>query len=309
MKKIIAAAVATAFVAPAFATEVSVGGQIEYFYQSIDGGDSSVSDNDNLIYVTGSDELPNGMSISGTFNVYQDTPGTLGNDGTNLALSGDFGKVNVGDVPGAMDSTGDFTDIAPSGGGFAGDGYDVSLRWDLPTFVEGLKVSVSHNPEGANATGEGNNNGSTTDAQGAALTYAVAGATVYYASEEVTANNLIGGAAAEVLKNTAYGVKYSTGGLYIAYESMTQNPDLAATGDDIEATGVAVSYKMGDLVIGAEQQETQQGSDDAYTDITNVFVEYNLGSNVDIYVVQQENDGTAATAVEEETRVGIEYNF
>ena len=314
MKKIIALAVASAFVTPAFAADVTVGGEIEYYYTAVDGGDSSVVDNDNLIKVTAAEELPNGMSIKATMNVYSDTPtsggSTLGNDGTNIALSGAFGTINVGDVTGAMDATGDYTDISPSGGGFSGDGYDSSIRWDLPTVVEGLTVRVSHNPEGANNTGAGNNNASTTDASGFSLTYDFGDAAVYYASEELN-GVIIGqdsGAAAEDMKNVAYGIKYSMGGLYVAYETMTSNPDLAASGDDTEATGVAVSYKMGDVVIGGEQQEVKQGSDDAYTDISNVFVEYNLGSNVDLYIVQQDNDGSASTAADE-TRVGIEYNF
>jgi hypothetical protein len=315
MKKIIALAVASAFVAPTFAAEVTVGGELEYFYVAVDGGDSFVFDNDNLITVNATEELPNGMSISGTFAVYNDTPSskagaTLGNDGTHLALSGPFGKLNVGDVTGAMDSTGDFTDVSPSGGGFAGDGYDNSIRWDLPTFIEGLKVAVSHSPEGGNATGAGQNNGSTADAIGYALTYSMGGASVYYANEKLT-NVIIGqasSATAEEMKNSAYGVKYSLNGFMLAYETMTSNPTLAASGDDTEATGVALTYKVGDLLIGGEQQEVKKGSAAAYTDITNVFVEYNLGSNVDVYVVQQDDKGAATNAFDT-TRVGIEYNF
>ena len=63
---------------------------------------------------------------------------------------------------------------------------------------------------------------------------------------------------------------------------------------------------MGDFVLGVEQQETKTDGSNATVDDTVTFIEYNLGSNVDIYVSQRSSQvsGTA-----DGTTVGVEYVF
>jgi len=297
MKKIIALAVAGAFVAPVYAAEVTVGGEIEYVYTDSDASDANIADNDNLIRVTATEELPNGMTITGKYQVIRDTSASnLENDGTNINLTGPHGNLTVGDTSGALDSTGDYTDVAPSGGGFAMDGPDSTLLYKLPLGVEGLTVAVSHSPDGTNSPGS---NDSVKDGEnGAAVTYSFGAGAVYYGTSSYPAS---AGAADD--DYNAYGIKYSTSGFYLAYESGEKEP---ASGTKIEYTGAAVTYSMGDIKIGFESQETQTKGSAASVEDTIMFAEYNLGSNVDVYIAAVD-DGT--TTNDDSTRVGIEYNF
>ena len=306
MKKIIAVAVASAFALPAVAAEISVGGSIEYVYISGDSAEDRVTDNDNLISVSATEELPHGITITGTMNVYNDTPAsgtsTLGTDGTNIALSGEFGTFTVGDTTGAMDATGDYTDVAPSGGGYAGDGSDHALKYQLPTIVEGLQLIVSQHPEGTNTTGAGSNAAVDADNEGSAFsaTYSFGGADIYYASEEA-GDETRGG----------YGLRYSMAGLTLAYEVRDDEEVDGTAGDEVEHSGMALTYKMGDILLGMENQETTETGGDPLTDAEEVdvqviFAEYNLGSNVDVFLATVD-DKTATDA--DTTRVGVEYNF
>jgi len=297
MKKIIALAVAGAFVAPAYATEVSIGGEMEYVITSSDAAEDKITDSDNLITITASDELDNGMSISATYVIMTDTGDStvLENDGTSLTVSGSFGSVTVGDTAGALDATGDWTDIAPSGGSYAMDGGDHAITYKLPAF-NGLQIIGSYSPDGANDMGAGDD--IKAGAQGLSATYTLDNISVYYGSEEYPAST---GAANDTYNSM--GVKGSFGAIYVAYESGEKEP---VTGAKTDYSGFAVSYKMGDLVIGGEIQETKQVGVAATTDATVMFAEYNMGSNVDLYV-SLVDDGTATD--DDSTRVGIEYNF
>jgi len=301
MKKIIALAVAGAFVAPVYATDVSIGGELEFTYTDADTAASKVTDADNLIQVTATDELPNGMSIKATYKIIHDSDASaagLQNDGTNIALSGAFGTVTVGDTSGALDATGDYTDVAPSGGGFAMDGPDSAVLWTLPALAEGITVSVSHSPDGTNDVGTGD---SVKDGEnGASITYSANGLSIYYGMSSYGAS-----ASAADDDYSAYGVKYAANGFTLAYESGEKDP-ASTSAQKTSYTGAAVTYKMGDILLGFENQETKTKGSAASVEDTVMFVEYNLGSNVDIYV-SAVDDGT--TTNNDSTRVGLEYNF
>ena len=125
MKKIIAAAVAAAFVAPVYAADISVSGEIEMQYVSNTGSQDSMSSADNNVVVTASEEV-GGISVSGSVQMDQDTAfdGTGGDQTGTLSLGLPGGlSINLGDA-GAMDSVGDYTDMAPAYGGFGADGND-----------------------------------------------------------------------------------------------------------------------------------------------------------------------------------------
>jgi len=134
--------------------------------------------------------------------------------------------------------------------------------------------------------------GSTADSTAFGAKAAFAGGEVYFATQEDTDS-----------KWNSYGAKYSTQGITIAYE---KGADDAGSSDDIKYTGLAAKYTMGDIVLGVEQQETKTDGASATVDDTVTFIEYNLGSNVDIYVAQRSSQvsGTA-----DGTTVGIEYAF
>jgi hypothetical protein len=286
MKKIIAAAVATAFVAPAFAADITVTGEIEMQYVSTTGSQDSMNSADNNVVVTASEEV-DGISITGTVQMSQDDDfdGTASdNTGTlTLGLPGGL-TVAMGDVAGAMDSVGDYTDMAPAYGGFGADGTDHSVTASMAVGPATAYASMS--PQG------GALDGATSDMTGFAVKVPFAGGEVYYGMEEDSDS-----------KWNSYGIKYSAAGFTVAYE---KGADDAGSSADIKYTGLAVNYTMGDVVVGAESQETKTDGSTASVDDTVTFIEYNLGSSVDLYISNR-SSGVSGTA--DGTTVGIEFVF
>jgi len=285
MKKIIAAAVATAFVAPAFAADVTVTGETEMTYVSTTGSTDAATNADNVVTITASEEI-DGVSISTSIVLDQDKvyDANTAGDGSSLTVSTGGVSLAMGDVAGAMDAVGDYTDMSPAYGGFAADGADHSFLVTLPA-MGSVTVYASMSP----TTGF---DGSTADSTAFGAKAAFAGGEVYFATQEDTDS-----------KWNSYGAKYSTQGITVAYE---KGADDAGSSDDIKYTGLAAKYTMGDIVLGVEQQETKTDGASATVDDTVTFIEYNLGSNVDIYVAQRSSQvsGTA-----DGTTVGIEYAF
>jgi len=286
MKKIIAAAVATAFVAPAFAADITVTGEIEMQYVSTTGSQDSMNSADNNVVVTASEEV-DGISITGTVQMSQDDDfdGTSSdNTGTlTLGLPGGL-TVAMGDVAGAMDSVGDYTDMAPAYGGFGADGTDHSVTASMAVGPATAYASMS--PQG------GALDGATSDMTGFAVKVPFAGGEVYYGMEEDSDS-----------KWNSYGIKYSAAGFTVAYE---KGADDAGSSADVKYTGLAVNYTMGDVVVGAESQETKTDGSTASVDDTVTFIEYNLGSSVDLYISNR-SSGVSGTA--DGTTVGIEFVF
>jgi hypothetical protein len=286
MKKIIAAAVATAFVAPAFAADITVTGEIEMQYVSTTGSQDSMNSADNNVVVTASEEV-DGISITGTVQMSQDDDfdGTSAdNTGTlTLGLPGGL-TVAMGDVAGAMDSVGDYTDMAPAYGGFGADGTDHSVTASMAVGPATAYASMS--PQG------GALDGATSDMTGFAVKVPFAGGEVYYGMEEDSDS-----------KWNSYGIKYSAAGFTVAYE---KGADDAGSSADVKYTGLAVNYTMGDVVVGAESQETKTDGSTASVDDTVTFIEYNLGSSVDLYISKR-SSGVSGTA--DGTTVGIEFVF
>jgi len=292
MKKIIAAAVAAAFVAPAFAADVTVTGESEMTYVSTSGSTDSATNADNIVVVSATEEV-DGVTISTSIvmdmdAVYDETSTdgyASGMDGSNMTIETGGLKLSLGDVSGGMDAVGDYTDVAPAHGGFNLDGSDHAFALALPS-MNGLGITVSFSPEGSGF------DGTTADSTGVGVKYAFAGGEVYYGQEEDSADTY-----------SAYGVKYGMNGVTVAYERGT---DTNGTDNDEVSVGFALTYKMGDILVGVENQTKQVDGAAKNEDETVTFIEYNLGSNVDIYVSNLSNDVAADS---DATTVGVEFAF
>jgi hypothetical protein len=287
MKKIIALAVAGAFVAPAFAADVSVSGETEMQYVTTSGSTDEALNADNVVVVTASEEI-DGVSISTSIVLDQDAvyDASTAGDGSSLTVSANGISLAMGDVSSAMDAVGDYTDISPAHGGFDGDGTDHSFLLTLPA-MGGVQAYLSMSPTSGF-------DGSTDDSTGYGAKVGVGAGEVYFGGEEDADS-----------KWQSYGVKYSMGNIYVAYE---RGSDDAGSAADIKYTGFAAKYTMGDLVAGFEMQETKtDGAATATVDETITFLEYNLGSSVDLYIAREDN--ADATGVADQTTVGIEYTF
>jgi len=284
MKKIIAAAVAAAFVAPAYAADITIGGEVEFQYVTATGAQDEANTADSVVSVTASDEV-DGVSISATVVMDQDVADNTDGDAASLSLGFNGATLRLGDTAGGMDSVGDYTDRAPAYGGFGLDGSDHSIALALPSMM-GLSITASMSPQG------GATDGTAADETGVGVAYSFPNGQVYYGSEEQ----------ADGSTHDAVGIRYSMNGIYVAYEKGNDND---GANDDIAVTGFALTYTMGDLVVGMESQEVKTDGADASTDDTVVFAEYNMGP-VDLYVSQRTADGTAGA---DGTTVGVEYAF
>jgi hypothetical protein len=250
MKKIIALAVAGAFVAPAMAADVTLSGTVEYQFEAND--QTNVNDFkalDSVIAVGASSELANGMTISASIaieaaadlavtNTSAGTVAAAANDGgDNITIAGDFGKISIGDVSGGMDAVGDWSDVSPAYGEFGADGDDAAFAFVPSLGIDGLSVTISATPEGDARNSEGTSYG---------LSYSVGAFSAYYGKDET--------AAASGQQSSA-GIKYSADGIMVAYES-GESPQ--ASSGKVEYKGVAATYTMGDLKFGYEMQEQTQ---------------------------------------------------
>jgi hypothetical protein len=298
MKKIIALAVASAFAVPAFAADVTVSGEIEMTYVSNTGSQDTASNADSNVAITATEEV-NGISVSGTVNFSQDeayddeeeAAGAGAANGSDNAAVLTLGLPNglslsMGDTAGAMDAVGDYTDMAPAYGGFGADGADHSFLVSMA--IGPATVYASQSPQG------GAYDSATADSTAVGAKVGFDGGEVYFATQEDADS-----------KWNSYGVKYSAMGLTVAFE---KGADDAGSSADIKYTGLGATYTMGDVVIGAESQETKTDGSAASVDDVVTFIEYNLGSSVDLYVSQRSSSGTSSDN-DDGTTVGVEFVF
>jgi len=318
MKKIIALAVASAFVAPAFAADVTLSGGLTYAYTQSDKaatGDTLSAD-DNQIAVTATTETANGLSVSGTFKIVDDATGETDHQGTALTISGPFGTIGLGDNSGALDATGDYTDMAYWFGGYSMDGNDMAIAYTLPTLIEGLTLRASMSPEGNNYIA----GGETTDVAGTAegreataysVTYTTGPVSVYYGEEDVDRT------AAQTTTNKSYGIKYSAGSITVAAEAGSSDNVAAvassdiADGDDVEYKGFAVAYAMGDITLAFESQQMEEKNvaNQRWIDENTFSISQDLGGGVSAGVSTTSNDSTDADKKFDRTAVIVKYAF
>jgi len=319
MKKIIALAVASAFVAPAMAADISVSGGLTYAYIQSDksGTGDILTADDNQVVFTATSETSNGYSVSGKFTVVDDATGETDHQGTALTISGPFGTLGLGDNSGALDATGDYTDMAYWFGGYNMDGNDMAIAYTLPTVVEGLTIRASMSPEGDNyiVGGESSADVAGTDegleATAVSVTYSVGDISVYYGEEEVDR------AAGQTTTNKSYGIKYSAGAITVAAESGSTDNSAAVTnsdiadGDDVEYKGLAATYQMGDITLAYEMQQMEEKNVAAqrWIDENTFSVSTDLGGGLSAGVATTSNDSTDSDKKFDRTAVVVKYAF
>jgi hypothetical protein len=291
MKKIIAAAVATAFVAPAFAADVTISGAGEVIF--IDTAGSTETQVDQVFTVGASTELANGMTVSTDINIGADDDGenskAIFNEGGNsVTISGAFGKIDIGDTSGAVDAIDDITESAKELGQGT-DGDDAAVLWTLPTLAEGLTVNLSMNTDTNTADSDVDSAGK---ANGVSVKYSNSGLTIGYGVNEYDSN----------VEEAIYNASYSMSGVKVALESLK---DTTAAGVETKQNAYGLTYTTGDLLIGVETQETSSAGS-VSTDYTVYTVQYSLGGGVTAYI---ETSDDAKTADSDTTAAGLEFKF
>ena len=353
MKKLIALAVAAAAM-PAMAA-VSISGAIEVSYSDKDAGVAGVSvaggtastataasksmaTEQATLTVSASSEMDNGMTVSTSYT-FKGAGDAVSNDGGEgaITVAGAFGSVSVGDVAGPLDARDGQAAAAAENDLSAAFGGDMSLVYTLPSFAEGLNISVGMSAEDGGDTGVGD------DATGIAFDYSIAGFKVYAgvedsvtniaavtavdglwvsdddASEFVTSNEAtvdghtnvrasVTGVTAGTKDNEVlgYGASYSINGLTVAAnyaeKEVTDNRDSSTTEHEKMAYGV--KYVTGNLSMAYNTLEDE--TDGVKTEeSTTISLGYALGGGASVYAASTTKDESEA----DETTVGIKFAF
>jgi hypothetical protein len=281
MKKIIAAAVATAFVAPAFAADVTVSGDVEFFYvdktaaQEFDSGDQDV-------VISASEDLGNGTSVSVSLEMDGNEDGNQSD--AVLTLANGPVTFTIGDAAtAAINMFDEKSDVAEQGGtGGANDDSTMSGFSATHTAAvaiapaEGLTLAASFSTKKAVA-------------ETAAVAYA-AGAT----------SQVVGVAAADHQEITSFAIQYSAMGLTVAYGGAEKE------GDDDAAKSTSVSFASGPFYAGIERM-SNYGFDGDKT-VNNAGVSYDYGSGKIFFESGKMDTGTASTTKETDA-VGASYKM
>lgn len=306
MKKIIATAIAAAFTAPVMAADVSVGGSLAFILSNTDtAGSTMINDDGNSAFITGTEELEGGMTITGTY-AFEDDSGTVANDGSSIVVTGAFGRLGLGDMPGAADSVGDYSDLLSTGMGFGADGDDAAVLWTLP--IDQVEVNLSYSPDNVDAAVAGGSIQS--NVAGVSVEYSANGLSASFSSESSTLND-------EELSSTTYGVRYSANGITVGFDAASEEADslngtatvfngrtdATAGSGDIDYRGFGASYNMGNVTVAMERQSAEQDTTEL-SDATGISVTYAVGGAQ--FFAANIDDDAANT---ETMRAGVRYSF
>jgi hypothetical protein len=291
MKKIIAAAVATAFVAPAFAADVTITGAMEvaYFNQKTNASTTKSLAEDGSFQLVASTETDGGLSVTASMGIETDASREqTGNKG--LIVSGPHGTLTLGDTSGAIDQLDSALGHAKviHGAGLAGRN-DASVAWKLPSLAEGLSVTLTYSPEAGSSDEAASS--VTSDTNGVALKYAINDITLGYAQEDVAGTDY-----------TMMAVGYSYAGAGIAYENNEKN----AAGTITDNTAWSLSYTMGNATV-VYSNESVETAGTKSVDNTGIALHYDLGGGV-VFFAESEEDDKAAT-LPENFAVGMAMKF
>jgi len=284
MKKIIAAAVATAFIAPAFAADVTLSGDMEYTFTKYEGDGNAATIGDTDIKVTATEEV-NGVSISAYVELEKGT--SVG----EITLSGDFGSVSIGDdTANAATAIDEAAGVAEFELGDSATGASstaaTTVLYTLPSLVDGLALRVSYGAA-AGSNDAVDTNEQTVSAYSA--TYTVGSVTVGYGSIDDSA---------KTFDMNVMNAKFSTGPITLAYE-VSEN-DGGTLNTDVSGLGLVYNYGQGNIFVEAQTTDTNG----VETNDTGVGVSYKLGA-VNLYI--QSNSGD--TVADNGKFVGVEYAF
>jgi len=291
MKKIIAVAIAGAFVAPVYAAEVTVGGEVEYYITDASSGTTG-NTAENEITVTASEDLGNGMSVTAYVRSNSADSG--------ISVSSGMGSIHIGNADGdtALNAYEDKADVAEQGAGKAGAASAATLthaiRIEPNLGVEGLTLGVGLG-YGAAATSEESSVG---------VAYSNSGLSVAYAEADVEQSNV-------TTKVTS--VSYTYGPVYVAMDSVDGQGGV----DGATAEAVALTYNYGPGKIFYEANEVNYNSSSAVLTssanlkpkTTVIGISYKIGGLNTYVQTLNADDADGAASETDTTYFGVEYVF
>ena len=302
MKKIIALAVASAFVAPAFAADVSVSGDVEYQFISQSGNDTgNVGDAD--VKVSATEEF-DGMSVS-VYVIADDASGNLNESALTLTTpAGTFEIGDDNDHAAAMFD--DKSDVAEAN---VGDAISTGMEKATTTAsfspnlgIDGLSAAISFTAEDGTTSADAQSGIGDRDDDTAnetfiayAIQYSVGGFTVSAGAVDADTED------ASYENPSNFSASFAMGPFYVAYDSVDNNMGVAEA--SIESVGATYNYGPGKIFF--ETMDTQEGSNGATkAEETEMGVSYKIGP-VNTYVAVQDSGADS----DEKTTFGVEYAF
>ena len=316
-KTLIAMAVASVVAAPIASADVKISGVVEQTFTDTEN-DANGMDTDtfNMLNVSASEDLGNGMSAFAKYNMLTKTGRSV--DETNgdmvVGISGGFGTI----VAGTME---DFTEgklasmmsmegtTANELSGNAGRTQG-GLAYVSPT-MNGLHFGI------AGYAGTGAADTSNFDAVDVAVFYdngplsiKVAQETLNNATANVVAATAITAAGTADQKTTSIGASYVVGDLKVAALSVKRENQRVNASNAVQADSTDFmfkgTYKMGNnsLTLGYAKDDSDTTGDN---DVTSVELIHNFSSRTSAYVGFSNNDATAAA--DDSTFFGLKHKF
>ncbi len=320
-KHLIAAAVAGAFVAPAFAQNVTVYGTLDVSIQQVDvstAGSSVTKQNGDdpmgtsVIGLKGSEDLGGGMKASfdlqGELNA-DDGTGT----GTSssfvfqrqswLAVSGNFGQIKLGRTGTLVDqnysaAAGGFNYFLSSSSARQGSGKLAGItEYTSPELVKGVKVQLQ------------NINASTTTAGNSGNGYAVLySAGPWNAGYAVTNIN---GSSATDIENSVMRVSYDAGFATLTVSRLS-NKEVNPSTTDTSSTDFGATIPLGNGLTAVLNYQSFKDDKSTTTDFTQygAALRKDLSKRTSVYVAakSQNIDGAASTDTDS-FAIGIQHSF
>jgi hypothetical protein len=301
MKKIIAAAVATAFVVPVYAADVSLGGNMDFVVNDTDSGTSGVA-NDVELKVSASEELGNGISASGYIHNNADAA---------VTLAGDFGSFTIGnDADTALLAIDDQADVGVENGGRGGANIGIisgmNMNYVPNLGLTGVSVVIGY-AAGSAAGDDVLDYGVKFDMGGLSARVAIANPSDNDNNVEMTS------------------VSYTAGPLKVAYDAVSNQGGVADS--EIDAIGVTYSLGGGTTLYAEQASSNSDWTLDAPTDTAGVATRYAvLTSQTDneleattiglshamggvTLFVESDSYGKKDGSDVDETTVGVRYAF
>lgn len=279
MKKLLSmTAIAAALSMPAYAQEITIGGDFEYYWKDTNGTSSSNVDAD--INIKPSMTTEDGLTIGADININQDGDDDGGN---SLTLSKGIWSLDLGDTHGALDSIDDVTDFTYQLGN-GSPSVDHAAKLTLKP-VEGLTLHASIAADDNYGTSAG-------AGQALAGKYAIGPVTVGAGM----LNNDNGSEA------TIMNAKLKIDNLGLAVEKYT---DTTAAGVDTDTISYGGTYKFGDTKLGIEFRETESASTVSAEDIV-YGVHQKIAKNLTMYAEHESNQMAGG---EDITVVGLAFKF
>ena len=256
----------------------------------------------NSVVLAGSGELDNGLTVSVSFELDQsDVNGTNSSfDSHSVTVSSDsMGTLTLAGHGGssatsAIDTTvaGDMWDNFDGlangasitfAAGAKGQGVDNNaLFYKSPDLMDGLNITASYNPQGANASSEAGYGFNYTGVEGLSLSYAT--------TDIEAATTAASG------DNTVMKASYAYGPVTISYSDMEAEVAGAADALDGNSTSYAVSYTVSDEISVTYGSETHdQGNKTVDMEVEGISVAYTAGGMTITGKMQSLDNGDFAT--------------